>query len=159
MGDRLGIPGAVSCLLPFYNSRGSASSLYHKCNCILPCINTLCSPTLLTYGHTTVNTPDLVWSRKLSKVVPGQYLDGKLPGNTRCCKLFILHFQQQGLCSLFIPQVSLHFTIYKYPVFTFSSGLWPFHTEQTGSRLILEAKQSRAGSVLGWGTTWEYLVL
>ena len=45
------------------------------------------------YGHTTLNTPDLVWSRKLSRVGPGQYLDGRPPGNTRCCKL--LHFLLQ----------------------------------------------------------------
>ena len=44
------------------------------------------------YGHTTLNTPDLVWSRKLSRVGPGQYLDGRPPGNTRCCKLFALLF-------------------------------------------------------------------
>ena len=44
---------------------------------------------LFAYGHTTLITPDLVRSRKLSRVGPGQYLDGRPPGNTRCCKLFL----------------------------------------------------------------------
>lgn len=32
-------------------------------------------------------TPSLVSSQRLSRVGPGLYLDGRLPGNTRCCKL------------------------------------------------------------------------
>ena len=40
------------------------------------------------YGHTTLNTPVLVRSPKLSNVGPGQYLDGRPPGNTGCCRLF-----------------------------------------------------------------------
>ena len=89
----------------------------------------------------------------------GQYLDGRLPGNTLCCKLFITILQQQGLCSFYIPQVYLHFTMYKYLVFTYSNGLRPYHREHARSRLISEAKQGRAGSVLGWETAWEYPVL
>src|SRR4029434_3682131 len=42
----------------------------------------------MAYGHTTLSTPDLVRSRKLSSVGPVWYLDGRPPGNTRCCKLF-----------------------------------------------------------------------
>src|SRR4029434_4328569 len=42
----------------------------------------------MAYGHTTLSTPDLVRSRKLSSVGHGKYLDGRPPGNTRCCKLF-----------------------------------------------------------------------
>src|SRR4029434_1715022 len=42
----------------------------------------------MAYGHTTLSTPDLVRSRKLSSVGAGSYLDGRPPGNTRCCKLF-----------------------------------------------------------------------
>src|SRR4029434_2796420 len=42
----------------------------------------------MAYGHTTLSTPDLVRSRKLSSVGHGYYLDGRPPGNTRCCKLF-----------------------------------------------------------------------
>ena len=41
------------------------------------------------YGHITLKTPVLVWSLKLSNVEPRQYLDGWLPGNTRCCRQFI----------------------------------------------------------------------
>ena len=36
-------------------------------------------------GHTTLRTPLLVRSAKLSNVGSGQYLDGWPPGNTRCC--------------------------------------------------------------------------
>ena len=44
-------------------------------------------PHLNAYDHTTMNTPVLVWSPKLSTVGPGQYLDGWPPGNTWCCRL------------------------------------------------------------------------
>ena len=39
---------------------------------------------IIVYGHTTLNTSVLVRSPKLSNVGPGQYLDGRLPGNTVC---------------------------------------------------------------------------
>ena len=42
------------------------------------------------YHHTTLNTPVLVRSRKLSNVGPGQYLDGGPPGNSRCGRLLVL---------------------------------------------------------------------
>ena len=42
---------------------------------------------IIVYGHTTLNTPVLVRSPKLSNVGPGQYLDGRLPGNTGCRRL------------------------------------------------------------------------
>src|SRR4029434_4690027 len=42
----------------------------------------------MAYGHTTLSTPDLVRSRQLSSVGARWYLDGRPPGNTRCCKLF-----------------------------------------------------------------------
>ena len=38
----------------------------------------------IVYDHTTLNTPVLVRSPKLSMVGPGQYLDGWPPGNTWC---------------------------------------------------------------------------
>ena len=41
-------------------------------------------------GHTTLRTPLLVRSAKLSSVGSGQYLDGWPPGNTRCCWHFII---------------------------------------------------------------------
>ena len=40
------------------------------------------------YDHTMLNTPVLVRSPKLSNIGPGQYLDGRPHGNTRCCSLF-----------------------------------------------------------------------
>ena len=46
--------------------------------------------TMFKMLYTTLRTPDLSWSRKLSRVVPGFNLDGRAPGNTRCCKLFAL---------------------------------------------------------------------
>ena len=42
----------------------------------------------VAYDHTTLNTPVLVRSLKLSSVGPAQYLDGWPPGNSRCCRLF-----------------------------------------------------------------------
>uniref|UniRef100_A0A3B3YWC9 Uncharacterized protein n=1 Tax=Poecilia mexicana TaxID=48701 RepID=A0A3B3YWC9_9TELE len=36
--------------------------------------------------------------------------------------------------------------------------LRPYHPEHARSRLISEAKQGRAWSVLGWETAWEYQV-
>src|SRR5579859_5837701 len=38
-------------------------------------------------GHTTLKAPVLVRSPKLSNVGLGEYLDGRPPGNTRCCWL------------------------------------------------------------------------
>ena len=45
---------------------------------------------IIVYGHTTLNTPVLVRSPKLNNVGPGQYLDGRLPGNTGCRRLLFL---------------------------------------------------------------------
>ena len=42
---------------------------------------------IIVYGHTTLNTPVLVRSPKLSNVWPGQSLDGRLPGNAGCRRL------------------------------------------------------------------------
>ena len=39
-------------------------------------------------SHTTCNAPNLVWSRKLSRIGPGWYLDRGSPGNTGCRRLF-----------------------------------------------------------------------
>ena len=43
------------------------------------------------YDHTTLNTPVLVWSPKVSSVGPAQYLDGWSPGNSRCCRHFFFY--------------------------------------------------------------------
>ena len=40
------------------------------------------------YDHTTLNTPVLVCSLKVSSVGHAQYLDGWPPGNSRCCRHF-----------------------------------------------------------------------
>ena len=51
---------------------------------------------IIVYGHTTLNTPVLVRSPKLSNVGHGQYLDGRLPGNTGCRRLlFWLKFRYE----------------------------------------------------------------
>ena len=38
------------------------------------------------------------------------------------------------------------------------SCLQPYHVESTRSRLITEVKQHRVMLVLGWVTTWEYVM-
>ena len=64
--------------------------------------------TLFAYGHTTLSTPDLVRSRKLSRVGPGQYLDGRPPGNTRCCKLLFVKYRHiRGDKTIFITENSM----------------------------------------------------
>ena len=42
------------------------------------------------YSHTTLNTTHLFCSCKLSRVGYVYYLDGRPPGNTRCCSIFCL---------------------------------------------------------------------
>ena len=92
---------------------------------------------IIVYGHTTLNTPVLVRSPKLSNVGPGQYLDGRLPGNTGCRRLLFWlkcwyeEFKSQNYCD---------------------NRLRPHYVEYTGSRPITEVKQRRARSV------WEYRV-
>ena len=57
------------------------------------------------YGHTTLNAPVLVRSPKLSSVGPAQYLDGWPPGNSRCCRLFLIFFSFRLLMLIWIfPQ-------------------------------------------------------
>ena len=57
----------------------------------------------VAYDHTTLNTPVLVRSPKLSSVGPAQYLDGWPPRNSRCCRLFLF------FCSFFsLPACVLH---------------------------------------------------
>ena len=99
---------------------------------------------IIVYGHTTLNTPVLVRSPKLSNVGPGQYLDGRLPGNTGCRKLlFWLKCRYEEFKSIKI---------------ICDNRLRPHYVEYTGSRPITEVKQRRARSVLGWETAWEYRV-
>ncbi len=59
----------------------------------------------ITYGHTTVNMPHLVRYGQLSRVGPGSYLDGRLPGNTRCCRC--LFRNSRGSCCFFSGDTAL----------------------------------------------------
>ena len=56
----------------FWNAKWNTKMLSYK---------TVRNEHLNVYGHTTLNTPVLVRSPKLSNVGPGQYLDGRPPGN------------------------------------------------------------------------------
>ena len=49
--------------------------------------------------------------------------------------------------------------IYKKQLCLQTLCLRPYHSDHARSRPISEAKQGRAGSVLGWETAWEYPVL
>ena len=62
-------------------------------------INDRLAAAVNAYGHTTPSTPDLVCSRKLSRVGPGEYLDQRPPGNTGCCQ----HFLFLNACSSSAP--------------------------------------------------------
>ena len=48
-------------------------------------VDVCCTVGTCAYDHTTLNTPVLVWSLKLSSVGLVQYLDGWLPRNHRLC--------------------------------------------------------------------------
>ena len=66
---------------PFFsNSLGVFTHILHT--------KSHCCKAATAYDHTTLSTPVLVWSLKLSSVEPAQYLDGLPPGNSRCCRLF-----------------------------------------------------------------------
>ena len=54
--------------------------------------------------HTTLNTPLLVRSAKLSNVGSSQYLDGWPPGNTRCCWLLDFQLETTPTCQKFQPK-------------------------------------------------------
>ena len=99
---------------------------------------------IIVYGHTTLNTPVLVRSPKLSNIWPGQYLDGRLPGNTGCRRLLFW--------------LNCRYEEFKQYQNYCDNRLRPHYVEYTGSRPITEVKQRRARSVLGWETAWEYRV-
>ena len=66
--------------------------------------------TTCAYDHTTLNTPVLVCSPKLSSVGPVQYLDGWPPGNHRCCRLsFFLLLNTLIVCCHDLVLPILHF--------------------------------------------------
>ena len=69
------------------------------------------------------------------------YLQTFLPSNQSIWDLLLL-------CVMYIRSVCEGFL-----------RLRPYHPEHARSRLISEAKQCRAWSVLGWETAWEYQVL
>ena len=66
------------------------------------------------YGYSTLSIPIFVWSMKSSRVGPFQYLDGWLPSNKHCCKLYILFSR----VSLFI-EIWLSLTIKKWSTIYF----------------------------------------
>ena len=129
---------------------------------------------LILYGHTSMATPDLVRSRKLSRVGPGQYLDGRPPGNTRCCMLFFSLTQKLKSCNVhkqsFMKGAGscFHFAerererppwIVKYQIWNMNKQPMVVKVfrpaNQHGmdrSRQILEAKQGWAWLVVGWET-------
>ena len=96
MGDRLGTAGVVG-FFSFSPTMISVSpSSFHTD--ILFFSNLLvfthilhtkshCCKAATAYDHITLTTPVLVWSLKLSRVKPAQYLDGWAPGNSRCCRI------------------------------------------------------------------------
>ena len=63
-------------------------------------------------GHTMLKAPVLVRSLKLSNIGPGQYLDGRPPGNTRCCCHFCTfvqfpHLQLPGVIRKGSPSIKV----------------------------------------------------
>ena len=55
----------------------------------LPLILTILTPPTFASGHTALNTPDPIRTRKLSSARPGQYWGGGPPGKSLgCCWLF-----------------------------------------------------------------------
>ena len=62
-----------------------------------------CCKAATAYDHTTLSTPVLVWSLKLSSVEPAQYLDGWPPGNSRCCRLLFFFSHHDLSFTFFFP--------------------------------------------------------
>ena len=52
------------------------------------------------YGHITLKPPVLVRSLKLSNVERRQYLDGWPPGNTPCCRPFVIVGRMGRKCTI-----------------------------------------------------------
>lgn len=69
--------------------------------CFIPRITTIFITLVFAYGHTSLNTPVLVCSPKISRLGPGQQVVGRLHPNTGCCKHFFKKFNskilQQGM--------------------------------------------------------------
>ena len=85
---------------------------------------------IIVYGHTTLNTPVLVRSPKLSNVGPGQYFDGRLPGKTGCRKLlFWMNSRYEEFKSIKITVIIVYgHTTLNTPVLVRSpklSNVWP----------------------------------
>ena len=98
MGDRLGTAGVVGFFFfsstwsqfDFLLSTSDIFTLYASSYRVFTHIlhtKAHCGKAATAYDHTTLSTPLLIWSLKLSSVGPAQYLDGWPPGNSRCCRL------------------------------------------------------------------------
>ena len=83
------------------------------------------STLFVAYGHTTMNTPVLVRSPKLSMVGPGQYLDGSPPGNTWCCRLHHLFFFRLKRCKIRLLSVCYCFLFLLDAFLSRSFTSWP----------------------------------
>ena len=77
------------CLMPLYEWQDMARHDWYPFLRVMLLFLIVILQWVNVYGHITLKTPVLVWSLKLSNVEPRQYLDGWLPGNTRCCRQFI----------------------------------------------------------------------
>ena len=113
MGDRLGTAGVVGFFFFFFhhdfiftfffphwhhffrNSLGVFTHILHT--------KSHCCKAATAYDHTTLSTPVPVWSLKLSRVEPAQYLDGWPPQNSRCCRLLFFFFHHDLSFTFFFP--------------------------------------------------------
>ena len=77
-----------------------------------------CCKAATAYDHTTLSTPVLVWSLKLSSVEPAQYFDGWPPGNSRCCRLLFFFSHHDPSFTFFFPHLTFFFFSNLLGVFT-----------------------------------------
>ena len=139
MGDRLGIPGAVSFFI-YLDKQQKALLLLH--------------------GDVTVN-----WNFFLIL----ELYSVNVRANLFCptYEAILSEYSKRTALKLFkfpgtkFTQALMEVTIdiYKGLFSTLGFRLRPYHPQHARSRLISEAKQGRAWSVLGWETAWEYQVL
>ena len=133
MGDHLGTAGVVGFLFFFFHMISVWLSSFHIWHLFFTlCENSYrvfthilhtkahCGKAATAYDHTTLSTPVLVWSLKLSSVGPTQYLNGWPPGNSRCCRLlfFFFHMISVWLSSFNIWHLFFTLCANSYRVFT-----------------------------------------
>ncbi len=120
---------------------------------------------VFAYGHTTLSTPDLVRSRKLSRVGPVSTWMGRPPGNTRCCKLLLfLHWAANTLLSSFsihafsltlINLIAASFLPFDFSVTSFCFRCDKMTAQPLRSSFLLQGAIDR----LFLATTWESTLL